>query len=43
VLDPIVGQESHMIVHTTMAEAIVHVPSGTEPLAAGTRVGYLLL
>jgi hypothetical protein len=32
-----------MIVHTTMAEAIVHVPSGTEPLAAGTRVGYLLL
>ena len=42
-LDPIVGQESHMIVHTTAAEAIVHVPRGTEPLAAGARVGYLPL
>ena len=34
-LDPIVGQESHMIVQTTAADAIVHVPRGTEPLAAG--------
>ena len=34
-LDPIVGQESHMIVRTTAADAIVHVPRGTEPLAAG--------
>jgi molybdopterin molybdotransferase len=42
-LDPIVGQESHMIVHTTAAEAIVHVPRGTEPLAAGVRIDYLPL
>ena len=42
-LDPIVGQESHMIVHTTAAEAIVHVPRGTEPLAAGARIDYLPL
>ena len=39
VLDPIVGQESHMIVQTTAADAIVHVPRGTEPLArAGGRL-----
>ena len=43
VLDPILGQESHMIVHTTAAEALVHVPRGTDPLAAGARVEYLLL
>jgi molybdopterin molybdotransferase len=43
VLDPIVGQESHMIVHTTAAEAIVHVPRGAEPLAAGSRIDYLVL
>ena len=42
-LDPIVGQESHMIVHTTAADAIVHIPRGTEVLAAGARVGFLLL
>lgn len=42
-LDPIVGQESHMIVHTTVAGAIVHVPRGTEVLAAGARVGFLPL
>ena len=39
-LDPIVGQESHMIVHTTAADAIVHVPRGTDVLAAG-RAGRL--
>ena len=42
-LDPIVGQESHMIVHTTAADAIVHIPRGTEVLAPGARVGFLLL
>ena len=42
-LDPIVGQESHMIVHTTAADAIVHIPRGTEVLAAGARAGFLLL
>jgi molybdopterin molybdotransferase len=43
VIDPILGQESHMIVHTTAADAIVHVPSGADPLPAGARVGYLAL
>jgi molybdopterin molybdotransferase len=42
-LDPIVGQESHMIVRTTAADAIVHVPRGTGVLAAGTRVRFLPL
>ena len=42
-LDPIVGQESHMIVHTTAADAIVHVPRGTEVLAPGARASFLLL
>lgn len=42
-LDPIVGQESHMIVRTTTADAIVHVPRGTDVLAAGARVRFLPL
>ncbi len=42
-LDPILGQESHMIVRTTAADAIVHVPRGTVPLAAGARVSFLPL
>jgi molybdopterin molybdotransferase len=42
-LDPIVGQESHMIVRTTAADAIVHVPRGTDVLAAGARVRFLPL
>ena len=37
VLDPIAGQESHMIVQTTAADAIVHIPRGTDVLAAGSR------
>ncbi len=42
-LDPIVGQESHMIVHTTAADAIVHIPRGSEPLPPGTRADFLAL
>ena len=42
-LEPIVGQESHMIVRTTAADAIVHVPKGSEALPAGTTVGFLEL
>jgi molybdopterin molybdotransferase len=42
-LDPIVGQESHMIVHTSAADAIAHIPRGTDTLAAGSRVGFLPL
>lgn len=42
-LDPIPGQESHMIVHTTGADAIVHVPRGTKLLAPGAQVTFLAL
>ena len=42
-LDPITGQESHMIVRTTAADAIVHVPRGTDVVAAGSRVAFLAL
>jgi molybdopterin molybdotransferase len=40
-LHPIEGQQSHMIVRTTAADAIVHIPRGTGVLAAGTRVRFL--
>jgi molybdopterin molybdotransferase len=43
ILDPIIGQESHMIVRTTAADAIVHVPCGAEPLPAGGSVRFLQL
>ena len=43
VLDPLAGQESHMIVQTTAADAIVHIPRGTDVLAAGSPIGYLPL
>jgi molybdopterin molybdotransferase len=42
-LQPTAGQESHMIVRTTAADAIVHVPRGTALLAAGARVSFLPL
>jgi len=42
-LDPILGQESHMIVHTAAADALVHVPRGDAPLPAGSRVRFLWL
>jgi molybdopterin molybdotransferase len=42
-LEPIVGQESHMIVRTAAAEALVHVPRGEGELAAGTRARYVAL
>ena len=32
VLDPLAGQESHMIVQTTAADAIVQIPRGTQAL-----------
>jgi molybdopterin molybdotransferase len=43
VLDPLAGQESHMIVKTTAADAIVHIPRGTDELPAGAPIGYLPL
>lgn len=42
-LEPLVGQESHMIVRTTAAEALVHVPRGGGVLAAGARIRFLAL
>jgi molybdopterin molybdotransferase len=42
-LDPVSGQESHMIVRAASADALVHVPRGTGSLAAGELVRYLLL
>jgi molybdopterin molybdotransferase len=43
VLDPIVGQESHMIVRSSAADALVHVPRGNGELAAGATVRWLRL
>lgn len=40
-LAPITGQESHMIVHTAAANAIVHVPRGAGELEAGAGVRFL--
>jgi molybdopterin molybdotransferase len=41
--EPILGQESHMIVRSAMADALVHVPRGDGELAAGSRVAWLRL
>jgi molybdopterin molybdotransferase len=40
---PVVGQESHMIVRSAAADALVLVPRGEGELAAGERVRYLAL
>jgi molybdopterin molybdotransferase len=42
-LEPIVGQESHMIVRSSAADALVHVPRGNGELAAGSDVRWLRL
>jgi molybdopterin biosynthesis enzyme len=41
VLEPVVGQESHMIVRSGAADALVHVPRGNGELAAGSTVRWL--
>ena len=41
VLEPLTGQESHMIVRAGRASALVLVESGSGELAAGTAVPYL--
>jgi molybdopterin molybdotransferase len=41
VLDPVTGQESHMIVRAASADALVHIPRGAGELAAGAAVRYL--
>ena len=43
VLDPVVGQESHMIVRAGAADALVHIPRGNGELAAGSTVRWLRL
>jgi molybdopterin molybdotransferase len=42
-VEPLVGQESHMIVRAAAADALVLVPRGEGELAAGAAVGYLRL
>jgi len=37
------GQESHMIVRAATADALVHLPRGSEAIPAGARVHYLPL
>jgi molybdopterin molybdotransferase len=43
VLEPVAGQESHMIVRAAEADALALVPRGAGELAAGERVRYLPL
>jgi molybdopterin biosynthesis enzyme len=42
-LEPVAGQESHMIVRAAEADALALVPRGEGELAAGERVRYLPL
>jgi molybdopterin molybdotransferase len=42
-LEPIAGQESHMIARSSAADALVHVPRGEGELGAGTRAAFLRL
>jgi molybdopterin molybdotransferase len=42
-LEPVSGQESHMIVRAASADALVHVPRGEGPIDAGSPVRYLAL
>ena len=43
VLEPVPGQESHMIVRAAVADALVHVPRGSGEVPAGAPVRYLTL
>ena len=43
VLQPLSGQDSHMIVRAAAADSLVHVPRGEGELAAGVTVRYLPL
>ena len=43
VLEPVVGQESHMIVRSGSADGLIHVPRGNGELAAGSIVHWLRL
>jgi molybdopterin molybdotransferase len=43
VLEPVTGQESHMIVRAAAADALVHIPRGNGEIAAGATVRWLRL
>jgi molybdopterin molybdotransferase len=43
VLEPVSGQESHMIVRSAAADALIHIPRGNGELAAGSTVRWLRL
>lgn len=43
VLEPVIGQESHMIVRSAAADALVHIPRGNGELPAGATVRWLRL
>ena len=43
VLEPLTGQESHMIAHAAAADALVHIPRGNGEVAAGAPVRWLRL
>jgi molybdopterin biosynthesis enzyme len=43
VLEPLSGQDSHMIVRAAAADALVLVPRGAGELAEGDAVRYLRL
>ncbi len=43
VLEPLSGQESHMIARAAQADALVHVPRGDGELAAGAHVAWIRL
>jgi molybdopterin molybdotransferase len=42
-LEPLEGQESHMIARAALADSLVHVPRGDGELESGARVRYLVL
>jgi molybdopterin biosynthesis enzyme len=43
VLEPLTGQESHMIVRAAGADALVHVPRGEGEVQAGGAVSWFRL
>jgi molybdopterin molybdotransferase len=43
ILEPVSGQESHMIVRAASADALIHVPRGEGQIDAGESVRYLVL
>jgi len=42
-LEPISGQESHMIARAAMADALIHVPRGDGEISAGSLARFLAL